>query len=183
MRSLAGLAVACLILGSVASAEVPLPPETKPLDWEGDIASRLVEAADAFLLRELDRSVERRDAAWTPGPDGRDAMLKKHRERLAHVLGVRDQRVPAAIDRITTIDRDSLVASGDGYEVHAVRWPALDGIGGEGLLLTPKGDATADVVVLPDADQTPEKIAGVVPGVPAEAQIARVLAENGCRVL
>ncbi len=39
------------------------------------------------------------------------------------------------------------------------------------------------MIVLPDADQTPEQIAGLVPGVPADSQVARRLAESGCRVI
>ena len=39
------------------------------------------------------------------------------------------------------------------------------------------------VIVIPDADQTPEQLAGLVPGVPAESQVARRLAESGCHVL
>src|SRR5207253_7231285 len=34
-----------------------------------------------------------------------------------------------------------------------------------------------------DADQTPEMLVGLVPGVAPEAQFARRLAESGCRVL
>src|SRR5947208_1562889 len=60
----------------------------------------------------------------------------------------------------------------------------LRGVAGEGLLLKPTGRApAADVVAIPDADQTPEMIAGLVPGVPAESQFARRLAESGCRVV
>lgn len=184
MRLLTSIAFcACALLAAPSPGDVPLPADVKPLDWDGDIASRLVDAADVFLLKELDRSAERRDAAWNPGPEGRDALLKKNRERLAHVLGVRDQRVPVAVELVATTDRDSLVATGDDYKVHAVRWPVLDGITAEGLLLVPGGTPKADVVVLPDADQTPEMLAGLAPGVPAESQFARVLAENGCRVL
>ena len=36
----------------------------EPLQWEGDIAARLVEGVDAFLTRELGASVERRAAHW-----------------------------------------------------------------------------------------------------------------------
>jgi len=39
------------------------------------------------------------------------------------------------------------------------------------------------VVAIPDADQTPEMIAGLAKGVPPESQFARRLAESGCRVL
>jgi len=34
-----------------------------------------------------------------------------------------------------------------------------------------------------DADQTPELVAGLAPGLPPERQFARRLAENGCEVL
>jgi dienelactone hydrolase len=55
---------------------------------------------------------------------------------------------------------------------------------GEGLLLVPTGGKpVADVVAVPDADQTPEMIAGLVEGAAAESQFARRLAESGCRVL
>src|SRR5262249_15239669 len=55
---------------------------------------------------------------------------------------------------------------------------------GEGLLLVPtKQKKVADVVAIPDADQTPEQLAGLVEGVPPESQFARRLAESGCRVI
>src|SRR5262249_36788672 len=50
-------------------------------------------------------------------------------------------------------------------------------------LLAPTGKKTADVIAIPDADQTPEQIVGLMPGVPPESQYARRLAESGCRVL
>ena len=49
----------------------------------------------------------------------------------------------------------------------------------------PTGDKkkVADVVAIPDADQTPEQIVGLTEGVPKESQFARRLAESGCRVI
>src|SRR4030095_6746208 len=41
----------------------------------------------------------------------------------------------------------------------------------------------ARVVALPDADQTPEMLAGLVGDLPRDRQWARLLAENGCEVL
>ena len=38
------------------------------------------------------------------------------------------------------------------------------------------------MIVIPDADQTPEQLAGLAPGVAAESQVARRLAESGCHV-
>jgi dienelactone hydrolase len=51
------------------------------------------------------------------------------------------------------------------------------------LLLEPREKPRAYVIALPDADQTPEQIAGLAPGVPAESQFARRLAENGFGVI
>ncbi len=64
-----------------------------------------------------------------------------------------------------------------------MRWPAVRGVMSEGLLLVPEGEPIADVVAIPDADQTPEQIAGLAEGVAPESQFARRLAESGCRVL
>src|SRR5207237_2038402 len=41
----------------------------------------------------------------------------------------------------------------------------------------------ADIMSVPAADQTQEQICGLAEGVPPESQVARRLAENGCRVL
>ena len=60
----------------------------------------------------------------------------------------------------------ALVGKGSNYEIFAVRWPAFGDVHGEGLLLVPIGrQKVADVVAIPDADQTPEQIVGLAPGV------------------
>src|SRR6185436_5359889 len=69
------------------------------------------------------------------------------------------------------------------YKVWAVHWPVLDGVDSEGLLLEPLKPPIARVVALPDADWTPEMIAGLAPALPPQSQFARRLAENGCLVL
>src|SRR5215831_1708656 len=72
-------------------------PGTKPLTMEGDIAAQLVEGVDKFLLREIDRSVERRAKFWKrdfTSAEAYDRSIEPNRKRLAHILGVRDARVP-----------------------------------------------------------------------------------------
>ena len=106
------------------------------------------------------------------------------RSHLNHILGLRDPRQPFdALQLLATTKQPSLLAESDAVQFYAVRWPVLDGIHGEGLLLVPKMPRGVDVVAVPDADQTPEMLAGLAPGVPAESQFARRLAEAGCRVL
>jgi dienelactone hydrolase len=80
--------------------------------------------------------------------------------------------------------RPALVGKGTRFEVFVVRWPAFGDVSGEGLLLVPKGiDRVADVVAIPDCNQTPEQLVGLEPGVPKASQFARCLAESGCRVI
>ncbi|MBX3747355.1 MAG: dienelactone hydrolase family protein [Verrucomicrobiae bacterium] len=158
------------------------------LTQEGDIASHLVEGVDRFLLEELSASEALRGRHWPRGPGSSEAFAEAvttNRARLARLIGVRDPRVPfEAPEWVATLTRPARVAEGPGYAVWTVRWPSVDGVDGEGLLLAPLGGvARAQVVVVPDATQTPEELAGIVPGVRVERQTARRLAEHGCRVL
>jgi dienelactone hydrolase len=175
-----------LSLAPVSLAGEPLPG-TKSLEMQGDIAAQLVAGVDRFLLREIDRSVERRGRHWKRDFSSAEAYNKSiepNRKRLAHILGIRDPRVPFdAPEQVGTTAEPALVGRGSGYEVLAVRWPAFGDVHGEGLLLMPTGKKLADVVAIPDADQTPEQLVGLMPGVAPESQFARRLAENGFRVL
>ncbi len=169
-----------------ATAQEPLP-DTKPLTLEGDIASQMVDGIDEFLLRETEKSIERRDALWNRKFDSHEAYVESvapNRERLAKILGVVDPRVPFdGPEFIATTARQALVGRGENYKIFAVRWPVLKGIDAEGLLIVPDLHATlADVVALPDADQTPEMLAGLV-ACDEYMQFGRWLAENRCRVL
>jgi dienelactone hydrolase len=194
IRSGLGLAVIFLI-AATATADAPKPvkngeplPGTKPLAMQGDIASEMVAGVDRFLLREIEKSVERRAKHWKrdfSSPEAYEKSIEPNRKRLAHILGIRDPRVPFdAPELVGTTAQRALVGKGDGYEVFAVRWPAFGDVHGEGLLLVPTGKKpVAHLVAIPDADQTPEQIVGLVKGVPRESQFARRLAESGCRVI
>ena len=99
------------------------------------------------------------------------------------MIGVVDRREVVEMHLVETVSQPALVGEGTGYKVFAVRWNVLRGVEGEGLLLEPDGEATANVVALPDCDWTPEMLVGLTPGVPEGAQFARRMAENGVCVL
>ncbi len=135
-------------------------PDTQPLTMTGDITSNLVAGVDKFLLREIDKAFAR-------------PVKLGDRDRLAHILGVRDARVPFdGLEFVSTTTQPSLVGRGDNYEIHAVRWPAFGDVHGEGLLYKPNGKPVLNVVAIPDADQTPE-----------QCDRATYLAASGCRVV
>ncbi len=163
-------------------------PGTALLTMEGDIASNMVAGVHRFLLRQLDESGA--EQAQRPPRDfssvqAYDRSLATRRQRLAHILGVRDQRAgKVEPELMATPTLPALRGRGRDYEAFAVRWPAFSDVTGEGLLLTPTGRAPiANVVAIPDADQTPEQLAGLTDGIASESQFARRLAESGCRVI
>jgi len=143
-------------------------PGTQPLVMDGDLAAQMVEGIHRYLDRELARNGNRPGGLF----------------HLRRIIGAVDARVdfeaPALVARL---GGTAQVAEGHGYRVYAVRWPVLEGVEAEGLLLEPKGTPVARVVALGDADWTPEMLAGLAPGAPAELQFARQLAASGCLVL
>ncbi len=170
-----------------APARLETLPNTKLLTLEGDLAVEMVAGIDRFLMRELEASVKMRADLWGrdySSPEAYARSVAPNRERFLKYIGAVDDRGPVtALEFVGTTSSPSLVATGDGYRVHAVRWPVLDGVDADGLLLQPDGDPVARVVAIPDADWSPEMLVGLAPGVPPEAQFARRLAENGCQVL
>lgn len=174
------LLAAILITASPLAAQ-PVP-EGKPLEFEGDLASELVERVDRFLKKEIAASVARRDRAWER-PEGVSAeeFREAKRQRLAHILGMRDELV--ADPKLET--RAFSILSRDlSYSIQAVRWPVLDGVTGEGLMLSPQSPGRRGTLVLvPDAGQSPEQQIGREVGLPPEQQLARRLVQQGFQVL
>ncbi len=160
---------------------------TRPLTQTGDFSALMLSGMEKFLLRETERSVETRKTLWKRDFSSRDAYersIEPNRARFRHMIGVVDDRLPIReLEYVGGTSTPSEIARNDLFTVHAVRWPVLEGVDGEGLLLQPKGKPLARVVALPDADQTPEMLAGLAPGLPPEQQWARRLAAHGCQVV
>ncbi len=171
------------LFGSLAPAAEPLPG-TQPLPRTGDFSAQMVAGIHQFLLRETENSVATRAQLWQRDRSSPEAYAKSvapNRQHLAQILGVVDPRIPfKALEHIATTRDSAIIAETADYTVFAVRWPVLEGVTGEGLLLEPKSPLRAQIIALPDADQTPEQLAGVAPG---KAAWARSLAAAGCRVV
>jgi len=186
MRQLLHLLFLLALAAVSAQGGEPLPG-TQPLSLEGDVTTQLVDGADRFLLTELERSIDRRATFWkrdVASPEKYAASVEPNRQRLTKILGVRDARVPfEGLELLATTASPARVGEGAGYRVYAVRWPTIGDATCEGLLLLPTGNLVVDVIAVPDADQTPEMLAGLVEGTPAAEQFARRLAESGCAVL
>jgi dienelactone hydrolase len=175
-----------LTVGRPAAAQAPLDPlpGTTPLAASTNVAAEMTAGIDKFLMRELERSVGERPKFWNrdfSSAAAYEKSIQPNRERLRRMIGAVDARTAAAWPDAGT--DGVFVARSEAFTVETARWPVFPGVYGEGLLLRPKAAAVARIVAIPDAGQTPEMAAGVAPGLPAERQFARRLAENGCEVL
>ncbi len=178
----------CVSFCFVSSLRAQPLPGTEPLEAKDDLAAKMVEGIDKYLNRELQAAPARRKKLWSFDFSSReeayDKSVNPNRERLKKIIGVIDERLPVTrLEFTSATGQPALIAEAPEYKVYTVRWPVLRGVHGEGLLLEPKGKAIANVVAIPDADWTPEMLAGLAPGVSQKAQFARILAENGCRVV
>ena len=151
----AGVALAAR---AVAAADVL--PGTQPLTWDDDLSVRMMDGAHRFVERQIAESVKGRR------PD---------RKRFSEILGVVDPREPVHMERFADDGDSPLLAETPRYRVYRVRWPVLEDVFGEGLLVEPAGTAVAHVVALPDADQTPEQLVA--------GPLVRRLAANGVAVV
>jgi dienelactone hydrolase len=174
-----------LSLLSAMMAQTALP-ETKPLTTDGDIAAQMVEGINRFLEKATSASAIQRQSLWKRNYESGqfyEQSIAPNREHFRRIIGAVDPRLPVpSLELDTTTARPALVSEGPGYKIYAVRWPVFEGVDGEGLLLKPERPV-ARIVAIPDADWSPEMLAGLAPGVDPPAQIARRLAEAGCEVL
>lgn len=162
-------------------------PDTKPLLLQGDLSAQMVAGIDRYLMRELDESVAARARFWQrdfTSSAAYERSVEPNRQRLRTILGAVDRRVPVTkLEFVADTTHPAQLAETGNFTIHAVRWPVFAGVYAEGLWLRPKGAVVARIVVLPDADQTPEMLAGLTPDLPVDQQTARRLAENSCELL
>ncbi len=162
---------------------------TNLLTSEGDLASQMVEVLDGYVSNAVANSREKRESLWHRDDSSHDAYVESvepNRERFRKQIGCIDERLPIEELHYAATTKDTAQIIGDEhYTVSRVRWQVFDEVEGEGLLLEPTHNVpiAAQIVALPDADWTPEMIAGVTEELSPNAQFARRLAKAGCRVV
>ncbi len=175
---------------------------TAPLKMEGDLSLALIDGVDRFLLKQWDLAREKRHKEWAALIEKSNHLQKeipefaKLRHQLLGILGAQEPRVPIADAQQVHIHFHATCRECD---VYAVSWPVVRTVRGEGLLLVPHAAARDEkekpsdgfraainqgrlptmgnvLIAIPDADQTPEQIIGLVPGVAPQSQYARHIA-------
>jgi dienelactone hydrolase len=193
--------------GMLPEKGAPLPG-TELLRWSAPLDVRMRDGINRFLDSKTTSSKERRKRHWNRNLSSvfeYEKSVMPNRSHLSEIIGAIDTRTRPEMHGIGR-DDPLLVAGMPGYRIFEVRWPVLEPVidlttsasvkqadwarltgpvqvEGEGLLLEPMGRSKGYVIVLPDADQTPEQLAGLAPGIEMESQMVRRLAENGFSVI
>ena len=163
-------------ISALCHTAVAALPGTRPLTVDGDLSAQMVAGISRFLDRQIESAVQQRPKQQLDSP-----LVRK---QLRKAVGAVDPLLPfEGLQFISNTTRDSLRYRDAHMEIHAVRWPVFKNVHGEGLLITPTGSIRARVVAIPDADQHPEQIAGIAPGIKPESQFGRRLAAAGCQVV
>ena len=134
------------------------------------------------------------------------------RKQLSSLLGLIDQRVTFEHPTLSIgMDEPSVIfMETETFRAYRIQWPVIGEVMAEGLMLVPKlltvrhtgipiepefanrykervlhdtHASIAHVIAVPDANQTPEQLAGLAPGIASASQFGRRLAESGCRVI
>jgi dienelactone hydrolase len=175
-------------------------PGTKLLTEGGDLSAKMLDGAHKFIEEKIDESVINRSKLWNRDLTSKEAYEKSvepNRKRFMKIIGVEDKAEPlinydigipdkqpsVLMEKFSMNNDPELIAETEKYRVYQVRWTVLNRVNCEGLLLQPKTKPKANIIAIPDADQEPEQLVGLLPGVPPESQFARRLAENGFEVL
>ena len=162
-------------------------PHTEPLTMKGDLSAQMVAGISRFLDREIIAASKSRPKFWNrnyKSDEAHSKSVQRNREHLRFCIGAVDELVPfKGLEFISNTTQGSIRYKDKHIEVHAVRWPVFKGVTGEGLLINPTGVIQARIIAIPDADQTPEQLAGIAPGIKPTSQYARHMANLGCQIV
>lgn len=183
------LVISLLVFNLKLSGQQNFPFTASPLTEKGDLSAKMVEGVGRFLLKETEKQKEHRSEAWQfdfSSENGFDQSISAQRSLLSKRLGVVEERVPSHIEILTNSKAAGLKAFKielPKCTISAIHWQVLDGLSAEGILVQPKGKVTARVVMIPDADVTPEVLAGMQLSGHVGFAAAQQLANNGVEVI
>ena len=183
------LVISLLVFNLKLSGQQNFPFTASPLTEKGDLSAKMVEGVGRFLLKETEKQKEHRSEAWQfdfSSEKGFDQSISAQRHLLSKRLGVVEARVQSHIEILTNSKAAGLKAFKielPKCTISAIHWQVLDGLSAEGILVQPKGKVTARVVMIPDADVTPEVLAGMRLSGHVGFAAAQQLANNGIEVI
>src|SRR5438067_1296263 len=112
-----------LFLPALVSAQAL--PGTKLLETKDDLAKVMVDGIHRYLDKQTELAAKTRAKYWKAdfsSPAAFDKSVQPNRARFRKMIGVIDERLPVAMEKVSTVEHPSLVAQTKHYKVYAVRW-------------------------------------------------------------
>ena len=135
---------------------------TKALTMTGDMSENMVAGISLFLDRETAMAQRIRGRYWNrdfSSAENYDKSIAPNRAKFRKIVGVVDERLPLeSLQYVATTSSSGVAAESDQFKIYAVRWPVMEGVYAEGLLVQPRGRIRAHIIAIPDADQTPNSL-------------------------
>lgn len=135
-----------------------------PLTEQGDFSALMVQGIDSFLT-DKSRSVRiTRMSEWASKGSEKAAwnrFISDKRKSLQSILGLSEARRSPVLEILTSPSLDQYVIKTEVGKVQPFRMAVFENLFVEGLLVTPKKQSVARIVLIPDADQVPESMAGI----------------------
>lgn len=152
------------------------------LDYEKMMVDRMKQGIDSFLTDYTEKVIQERGRRWNydfSSSQAYEASILPQRQQLRQIIGAVDDRHSPNMRIISQPGGSQHLAETSKGFIYQVQWDVMGGLESEGLLLTPKGEIAASVVLIPDADQNPESYAGLASGEPLGLR----LMEKGAQVI
>jgi cephalosporin-C deacetylase-like acetyl esterase len=192
-----GLLLAAALLFSLSDTGIAQPDlsadhldGTEPLLLEEPLDVVMVRGINYFAEREIADSPNRRPAKWNRDYSSVEAYEKSvepNRQRLREIIGAVDERAAHQRHLISLPlmpDEPRELSNIEPVKPLRVRWDVLPGVTAEGVYLAkdPFETPSAVVILLPDADTSPESMLQNAPG--REAGVGPgLLVSTGCHVV
>lgn len=143
----------------------------------------MVRGISLFAEREIERVSEARRAEWLDEEDGSGGTqaerVEAARERLRSLIGAVDPFVEDGLLWQRPVDLPESTTS-----VTNLRWDVLEGVSGEGLQFRAAGaEASPVLILIPDADESPEQYAGWLGAELPRANLVKRCLEAGVEVI
>ncbi|MGE3315933.1 MAG: alpha/beta hydrolase family protein [Planctomycetaceae bacterium] len=174
---------------SVADERHDVLPGTERLTLGEPLDEHMVAGINRYAHKALRDSPQQRASRWSrdySSPEAYEKSIAANRERFRTIIGAVDARVKApGIERTTTYGAGSTQVGGvtAKYRINRVHWQVLDGVTAQGLYAHPFWDNPPTVIVVPDADWTPEMLCGLSGAVDPRSLLPLRLAERNVEVL